>query len=84
MSATLITTTRTIGQMRATLARVALARQRNRRRPRRLGPDRPWGLADPLTGSAARDSAQRGAPARAAADCEAPPQRCHRSAKLCV
>jgi len=47
ISATLITTGRTVGQMRATLARIALAASELAATHERLGPDRPWGLADP-------------------------------------
>ena len=47
MSTALIPTTRTIGQMRATLARIALAASEIVAPHERLGPDRPWGFADP-------------------------------------
>jgi hypothetical protein len=47
MSATLITTRRTPGQLRATLARIALAASQIQAYYQRFGPDRPWGFADP-------------------------------------
>ena len=47
MSATLITTRRTVGQLRATLARIGLAASQIDAYYRRFGPDRPWGFADP-------------------------------------
>jgi hypothetical protein len=49
MRTALVTTRRTTGQMRATLARVALAASEIVATYERLGPDRPWGLADPTS-----------------------------------
>jgi hypothetical protein len=49
MSTALVPTSRTIGQMRATLARVALAASEIVATYARLGPDRPWGFADPTS-----------------------------------
>jgi hypothetical protein len=49
MSTALVQTTRTIGQMRATLARFALAASEIVATFERLGPNRPWGLADPTS-----------------------------------
>ena len=48
-STSLIRTERTIGQMRATLARIALAASEIVAYAERFGPDRPWGLADPTS-----------------------------------
>ena len=47
MSSTLITTTRTLGQQRATLARIAQAASQIHALYERYGPDEPWGFADP-------------------------------------
>ena len=47
MSATLTTTRRTAGQLRSTLARIALAAAEIDAHYRHFGPDRPWGFADP-------------------------------------
>jgi hypothetical protein len=47
MSAGLITTRRTPGQLRASLARIALAASQIDAYYQRFGPDRPWGFADP-------------------------------------
>ena len=49
MSTALVPTTRTIGQMRATLARIALAASEIVATYERLGPERPWGFADPTS-----------------------------------
>ncbi len=49
MSTALVATTRTIGQMRATLARIALAASEIVATYERLGPERPWGFADPTS-----------------------------------
>jgi PD-(D/E)XK nuclease superfamily len=49
MSVALRTTTRTVGQMRATLARIALAASEIVASYQRLGPYRPWGFADPTS-----------------------------------
>jgi hypothetical protein len=49
MSVGLVYTTRTVGQMRATLARIALAASEITGTYQRLGPDRPWGFADPAS-----------------------------------
>ena len=49
MSAALITTRRTHGQLRAALARIALAAAEIDAYYRRFGPDRPWGFADPTS-----------------------------------
>jgi hypothetical protein len=46
-STSLVKTTRTVGQMRATLARIALAASQIVACHDRFGPDRPWGFADP-------------------------------------
>ena len=42
-------TTRSIGQYRATLARIALAASQIDAYYQRFGPDRPWGFADPTS-----------------------------------
>ena len=47
VSATLTTTRRTAGQLRSTLARIALAASEIDAYYRQFGADRPWGLADP-------------------------------------
>lgn len=47
MSTGLIGTTRTAGQMRGVLARLALAASQIAAASERYGPDRPWGFADP-------------------------------------
>jgi len=47
MSATLTTTRRTPGQLRAALARIALAASEIDAHYRHFGADRPWGFADP-------------------------------------
>ncbi|HET6864722.1 MAG TPA: PD-(D/E)XK nuclease family protein [Solirubrobacteraceae bacterium] len=47
MSASLIGTTRTAGQLRGVLARVALAASQIAAAYERYGPDRAWGFADP-------------------------------------
>ena len=49
ISSVLRTTTRSVGQMRATLARIALAASEITAAYERLGPDRPWGFADPTS-----------------------------------
>jgi hypothetical protein len=49
MSAALITTHRTKGQLRAALARIALAAAEIDAYYRRFGSDRPWGFADPTS-----------------------------------
>ena len=54
MSTALVPTSRTIGQMRATLARVALAASEIVATYARLGPDRPWGFADPTSWKCSR------------------------------
>jgi PD-(D/E)XK nuclease superfamily len=45
----LVRTQRTVGQLRATLARIALAASEIDAYYRRYGPDRPWGFADPTS-----------------------------------
>jgi hypothetical protein len=47
MSASLVTTRRTPGQLRAILARIAQAATQIDAYHRRFGPDEPWGFADP-------------------------------------
>ena len=47
MAAALITTTRTVGQQRASLARIAQAASQIAAYHERFGPDAPWGFADP-------------------------------------
>ena len=49
ISSTLITTTRTPGQQRATLARIAQAASQIHALYQRYGPDEPWGFADPTS-----------------------------------
>ncbi len=49
MSTSLVRTTRTVGQSRATLARIALAASQICAHLERFGPDRPWGFADPTS-----------------------------------
>ncbi len=48
-STSLISTTRTVGQLRSTLARIALAASQISAHYDRYGPDRPWGFADPAS-----------------------------------
>jgi hypothetical protein len=47
MGAALVTTTRTVGQQRASLARIAQAASQIAAYDERFGPDQPWGFADP-------------------------------------
>jgi hypothetical protein len=47
MSTALVTTTRSTGQLRATLARIAQAASQIAALDDRYGPDEPWGFADP-------------------------------------
>ena len=47
MSASLVTTHRTIGQLRASLVRIAQAARQIDALHEHLGPDAPWGFADP-------------------------------------
>jgi hypothetical protein len=47
MAAVLISTTRTVGQERASLARIAQAASQIAAHYQRFGPDQPWGFADP-------------------------------------
>jgi hypothetical protein len=47
MAASLVETTRTAGQLRGTLARIAQAASQIAALDARFGPDRPWGFADP-------------------------------------
>ena len=47
ISTSLVRTTRTIGQLRARLARIALAASQIHAHSEQLGADRPWGFADP-------------------------------------
>ena len=47
ISASLVTTRRTAGQLRATLARIAQAASQIAALYERYGPDEPWGFADP-------------------------------------
>jgi hypothetical protein len=47
MSASLITTQRSAGQLRGTLARIALAASQIAACYEHFGPDLPWGFADP-------------------------------------
>jgi PD-(D/E)XK nuclease superfamily len=49
MSTSLISTSRTQGQMRGVLARVALAASQIAASYERYGPDQPWGFADPTS-----------------------------------
>jgi hypothetical protein len=49
MSTSLISTKRTVGQMRGVLARVALAASQIAAAYERYGPDQPWGFADPTS-----------------------------------
>ena len=49
MSSALVTTTRTPGQLRATLARIAQAASQIHALYERFGPDQPWGFADPTS-----------------------------------
>jgi hypothetical protein len=49
MSAALITTHRTCGQLRSSLARIALAASQIDVYYRHFGSDRPWGFADPAS-----------------------------------
>jgi hypothetical protein len=47
MSASLVTTSRTVGQLRGALARIAQAARQIVAYYERFGPDEPWGFADP-------------------------------------
>jgi hypothetical protein len=47
MAASLVTTSRTPGQLRAMLARIAQAAGQIAACYERFGPDQPWGFADP-------------------------------------
>jgi hypothetical protein len=47
MGASLVPTSRTIGQLRGVLARLALAASQIVACYERYGPDQPWGFADP-------------------------------------
>ena len=49
ISSALVTTTRTVGQQRATLARIAQAASQIHALYERFGPDKPWGFADPTS-----------------------------------
>jgi hypothetical protein len=49
MSASLVSTTRRIGQLRGVLARLALAASQIAASYERYGPDQPWGFADPTS-----------------------------------
>jgi PD-(D/E)XK nuclease superfamily len=49
MSTALVTTTRSIGQQRASLARIAQAASQIQALYERFGPDEPWGFADPTS-----------------------------------
>ena len=49
ISSALVTTTRTVGQQRATLARIAQAASQIHALYERYGPDGPWGFADPTS-----------------------------------
>ena len=49
ISSALVTTTRTVGQQRATLARIAQAASQIHALYERYGPDEPWGFADPTS-----------------------------------
>ncbi len=51
----LVTTTRTVGEHRATLARIAQAASQIDALYQRLGPDRPWGFADPTSWKCSAD-----------------------------
>ena len=53
MSSSFVTTRRSVGQLRATLARIAQAASQIARPLRPLGPDEPWGFADRAAGSVA-------------------------------
>jgi hypothetical protein len=49
MSSSLVTTRRTVGELRGTLARIAQAARQIAALYERLGPDEPWGFADPIS-----------------------------------
>jgi hypothetical protein len=49
MSASLVSTSRGVGEMRGVLARIALAASQIAAFNERYGPDRPWGFADPTS-----------------------------------
>jgi hypothetical protein len=49
MSASLVGTTRTAGQLRGVLARLALAASQIAAAYETYGPDQPWGFADPTS-----------------------------------
>jgi hypothetical protein len=49
MAATLVPTSRTPGQLRGILARIAIAASQITACYERYGPDRPWGFADPTS-----------------------------------
>ena len=49
MSTSLVSTSRTRGQLRGVLARLALAASQIAACYERYGPDQPWGFADPTS-----------------------------------
>jgi hypothetical protein len=49
MSTSLVTTRRTAGELRGTIARIAQAARQIAALYERLGPDEPWGFADPIS-----------------------------------
>ena len=49
MAASLVSTSRTRGQLRGVLARLALAASQIAACYERYGPDQPWGFADPTS-----------------------------------
>jgi hypothetical protein len=49
MAAALVATSRTTGQLRGVLARLALAASQIAACYERYGPDQPWGFADPTS-----------------------------------
>ena len=65
MGASLMTTSRSAGQLRGALVRIAQAARQVVACYERFGPDEPWGFADPAAGSAASATATPGQRARA-------------------
>jgi hypothetical protein len=70
MAASLVTTTRSVGQLRGALVRIAQVARQIVVSYERFGPDEPWGFADPGAGSAAHATARRERAAPAAAGSE--------------
>jgi hypothetical protein len=70
MNASLVGTTRTAGQLRGVLARLALAASQIAACRERYDPDQAWGSRTPRAGSAVPATARIGGRAPEAAGCE--------------